>query len=172
MKNLRIVYLLFSSMIIMSCSSDDAKNELLESGALQATINGGTFSNYSFKLGVYQVAKGTNGNTLKFNLVDKNGKQITLFLNSTGGFTSGTSKQMGDVDSDGFKTYAEIKDNQPEAQYFSESGSLKITHNREHPSHSQKYLISGTFSIVASTIDGTSSTTTLKGSFNELEYLK
>ena len=171
MKSLRLIYTLFLSMIIMSCSSDDVNNDASEGPEFQATINGGTFSNYSFKLGVYDVVKGTNGTTLKIIMADKNGKQITLFLNSSGGFKSGAVKQMGDVDSDKFRTYVEIKDNQPSAQYFSQSGSLKITNNREHPSNSQKSLISAEFNIVASTIDGKTSIT-MKGSFNDLEFVK
>lgn len=171
MKNLRIIPILFFSMIIMSCSSDDPNDGPSEGPKFQATINGGTFSNYSFEIGVYEVVKGTNGNTLKINMADKNGKQITLFLNSSGGFESGAVKQMGDVDTDKFRTYIEIKDNQPSAQYFSQSGSLKITSNREHPSNSQKSMISGAFNIVASTVDGKTSIT-MKGSFNDLEFRK
>lgn len=155
----------------MSCSSDDVKNDPSEGPEFHATINGAPFSNYHFQLGFYDVVKGTNGNTLKFSIADKNGKQMTLFLNSSGGFKTGTVKQMGDVDSDKFRTYIEIKDNQPSVQYFSQSGTLKITNNREHPSNSQKSLISGEFNVVASTIDGTNSIT-MKGSFNDLEFLK
>lgn len=158
-------------MIMLSCSSDDANNDPSEGPSFQATINGGTFSNYSFKLGAYEAVKGTNGNTLKITMADKNGKQITLFLNSTGGFKTGIVKQMGDVDSDKFITYVEIKNNEPSAQYFSQSGTLKITNNREHPSNSQKSLISGEFNIVASTTDGTISIT-MKGSFNDLQFVE
>ncbi|MBO3099108.1 hypothetical protein [Gelidibacter pelagius] len=171
MKNLRLIYILFFSLSFMSCSSDDAINDPSEGPQFQATINGGTFSNYSFKLGAYEAVKGSNGNTLRITMADKSGKQITLFLNNTGGFNKGTVKQMGDVDSDKFRTYVEIKDNQPSAQYFSQSGNLKITNNREHTSNSQKSLISGEFDIVASTIDGTISVT-MKGSFSDLEFVK
>lgn len=171
MKNRNFFCILFFSMIMLSCSSDDSNNDPIEGPGFNATINGGTFSNYSFKLGAYEAVKGSNGNTLRITMADKNGKQITLFLNSSGGFDKGTVKQMGDVDSDEFITYVEIKDNQPSTLYFSQSGNLKITNNREHPSNSQKSLISGEFNIVASTTDGTISIT-MKGSFNDLEYVK
>ena len=171
MKNRNFFCILFFSMIMLSCSSDVANNDPSEGPSIQATINGGTFSNYSFKLGAYEVVKGSNGNTLRITMADKNSKQITLFLNSSGGFDKGTVKQMGDVDSDKFRTYVEVKDNQPSTLYFSQSGNLKITNNREHPSNSQKSVISGEFNIVASTTDGNNSVT-MKGFFNDLEYVK
>ncbi|MBA6151608.1 hypothetical protein [Gelidibacter maritimus] len=171
MKNLHLIYMLLFSMALMSCSSDDTNNDSPENPAFEATINGGTFSNYGFKLGAYEAVKGPNGTTLRITMADKNGKQMTLFLNSTGGFNKGTVKQMGDVDSDKFRTYVEIKDNQPATLYFSQSGNLKITNNREHPSKSEKSLISGEFNIEAITVDGTKSVT-VKGSFNDLEFVK
>lgn len=169
MKNLRVICILFVSLLTVSCSSDDPNETPVEGPAVQATLHGGTFSNYNFKLGVYEVAKGTNGNTLNINLSDKNGKMITLFLNSSGGFTSGTVKQINDVDSGKFKTNAVIRDGQ--VSYFSSKGSIKITHNRDHPTNAEQRMISGEFNIDASTIDQTQSTT-IKGTFVDLVYIQ
>lgn len=170
MKNLHVIYLLFLSMSILSCSSDDTTvDKPTEGPGFQATLNGGTFSNYGFKLGVYEAKKGANGNTLSINTADSNGKAINLFLNNTDGFKSGTVKQIGNVDSDNFVTHAVIRDVQPSVSYYSKNGTIKITNSRKHPSNAQLHLISGEFNIVASSADGTN-TTTIKGSFNELAY--
>ena len=171
MKNLHIIYVLLFSIFLLSCSSSDENNDPAEGPNSQATINGGTFSNYAFKLGVYQIVKGTNGNTLNMQMADKKGIQITLFLNGTGDFKSGTVKQMGNVDSNESVTHAWIRDIQPPVSYISKSGTLKIKNNREHPSNSQQRLISGEFNIVALSEDG-KQTTTMKGSFNDLVFTK
>lgn len=169
MKNLHFISVLFLSMFISSCSSDDTTDAPTEGPKFQASLNGGTFSNYNFKLGAYEATKGTNGNTLSINIADPSGTAINLFLNNTDGFKTGTVKQIGNIDSDNFVTHGVIRDVKPAVSYFSKTGTIKITNNREHPTNSQQRLISGEFNIVASSIDGTN-TTTIKGSFEELAY--
>ncbi|MEO6348650.1 MAG: hypothetical protein ABIO60_12155 [Aquaticitalea sp.] len=170
MKNLHFIRILFLSVIVLSCNKDDNNdNPPAEESAFQATINGGTFSNYALTLGVYQITKGTNGNTLSIDIGDINGNMINLFLNGNGGFGTGVVKQMGDIDSNNFMNNVVIRQQQ-QATYYSSGGNVTITKNREHPTESGKRLISGTFTINASSIDGTQSTS-MSGSFTELEYV-
>lgn len=172
MKNLPVFTLLFLSIITLSCNKDDDNsNESTPVGVseFQATINGGTYSNYSFTVGVYQITKGTFGNTLSIDIADTNGEMITLFLNGTDGFSSGTVKEMGNLDSNNFTNYALIRQQQPQISYYSSDGSVTITNNREHPTEPGSRLISGVFSITASSIDG-NNTTSMTGSFTELSF--
>lgn len=169
MKNLHFISILLLSIVVLSCNKDDNNDSppAGESG-FQATINGGTYSNYAVILGVYQITRGNNGNTLSIDIGDVNGNMINLFLNGTGGFGNGVIKQMGTIDSDNYTTNSVIR--QPgEDTYFSSGGTVKITTNREHPTVSGHRLISGTFDITARTIDGTN-TTSMSGSFTELKY--
>ncbi|MCX7547017.1 hypothetical protein OS188_03525 [Xanthomarina sp. F1114] len=174
MKNLRIFTILFLSVIALSCSSDDDNtnndnNPPAQDPGFQAQINGGTFSDYNFTVGVYEITKGTNGNTLSIDIADSNGEMVTLFLNGTGGFSSGTVKEMGNIDSNNFTNYILIRQQQPMVSYYSSSGSVTITNNREHPTNPGHRLISGEFSTIASSVDG-NYTTSMTGSFTELEY--
>ena len=171
MKNLQVIYILLFALLAVSCSSDDTSDAPPEGPTVQANINGGTFSNYVFKLGVYEIAKSSKGNSLSIEMADKSGNNLTMFLNSTDGFEPGTIKQMGNVDTYKAVTYVMIRDGQSQVSYFSKSGSIKIHNNREHPSNSKQRLISGEINIIASSEDG-KQTTTMKGSFHELAYTK
>ncbi|MGJ8548131.1 DUF6252 family protein [Winogradskyella wichelsiae] len=171
MKNLRQLPIFILIICFMSCSSDDDgenTSPLNEDPGVSATIDGGTYNNYSFNDGISQIITGTN-NTLSIEASDTSGEQITLFLNSTGGFDSGTVKTMGDVDSNNSVTYALIRQSNPQTSYYSTTGNVTITENRTHPTEAGIRLLSGTFNISASTINGENSTT-LGGSFTELEY--
>lgn len=166
-----MIPILFLSMLAFSCSKDD-NNDNTPAGdsAFQAALNGGTYSNYEFKMGVYEITKANN--TLSIDIGDTNGTMVNLFLNGTDGFGAGTVKQMQNVASDNFTTNAVIRQpNQPQQiTYFSSAGNVTITGNRENPEKSGHRLISGTFDITAGTIDGTN-VTTLKGLFTELDYV-
>lgn len=176
MKNVLTYCLFMATFLSISCSSNDddaSSNDNAPAGTstFQATINGGTYSNYDYTLGVYEVVKGTNGNTLSINTADSNGDMITLFLNGTNGFDSGTVKEMGNVDADNFNTFATIRQASPQITYFSTSGSVTITTNRVHPTEAGHRLLSGNFNITAATIDG-SNTTSMSGSFEELDFVE
>lgn len=171
MKNLRLIFILALSVLITSCDKDDDNNNTpLEGTSFQATINGGSFSNYSFNSSVYNVTKGNNGNTMQIDIADANGEQLTLFLNGTNGFANGTIKVMGNMDSNNFTTYSLFRQQSPQTSYFSSSGNVTITDNRAHPTESGKRLISGDFNITTSPIEDDSELT-MTGSFSELEYL-
>lgn len=173
MKNVCILALSLVTFFTLSCSGDDDSidnNTPAGESVFQATINGGSYSNYEYSLGVYEVVKGTNGNTLSINTGDRNGDMVNLFLNGTGGFDSGTIKEMGNIDSDNFTTFASIRQADSQITYFSTSGSVTITTNREHPTETGHRLLSGNFSITASSIDGTN-TTSMLGSFTELDFV-
>lgn len=170
MKNLRLFPTVLA-LFILSCSSDDGNNATMsvsENPGFTATINGDTFSNYNFSDSIYQVIKGTN-NTISIETSDADGNQITLFLNSTGGFDSGTTKNMGDIDTNNFVTYMLLRQNDPEVSYFSSNGSFTITENKEHPTDSGKRLLSGNFEITANPINNPT-TITLNGTLVELEF--
>lgn len=163
--------LVLTVMTLASCSKNDdtPENPPAEEAEFQAVINGGAYSDYSFIIGVYQITKGTNGNTLSIDIADVNGDMITLFLNGTGGFDNGSVKDMGNIDANNFTTYTLIRQQQPQISYFSTSGSVTITNNRTHPTAVGHRLISGHFSVAAASIDG-NNTTALTGSFTELDY--
>lgn len=172
MKNLRLFQILFLTLFVISCSSDDGENgSPIADQGIVATIDGGTYSNYSFVDGIYNVTKGTNGNTLTIESADINGDIITLFLNGIGGFSQGVVKQVGDTDSNNFKTYTVIRQLDTELSYFAlEEGNVTITANRAHPTDNGHRLITGTFNVTAtSTLDN--HTTTMTGSFSELDYV-
>jgi len=177
MKNLQVIAFFILSIITLSCSKDDDEsndnnnnNGPAQTPEFQAEINGGTFSNYTYTIGVYEVIKSANNNTLSINTADSNGRLITLFLNETGGFSSSTVKEMGNRDSNDFTTFASIREQETQTNYFSTSGSVTITTNRVHPSETGHRLISGNFTIDASTADGMNSAT-MTGSFTELDYI-
>ncbi len=168
MKNLHLLTILFLSILTVSCSKDESNVDTsAQEEAFQATINGGTYSDYPFTMGAYQITK--NGNTLSIDVVDINGEMVTLFLNGNGGFGSDTVKAMGNIDSSNFVTYGLIRQSEPQISYYSSSGNVTITNNREHPTESGRRLISGTFTITATSIDN-SNTTAMTGSFVELDY--
>ncbi len=81
-----------------------------------------------------------------------------------------TVKTMGNVDANNFVTYGLIRQSQPQISYYSSSGNVTITNNREHPTESGHRLISGSFNIMATSLDATN-TTSLIGSFSELDYV-
>ena len=89
---------------------------------------------------------------------------------TAGSFDAGTVKTMGDLDSNNFTTYVNIRQlSSTQTSYFSTSGNVTITGNIAHPTESGIRLISGTVNITAaSTTDN--NTTTMTGSFTELEY--
>lgn len=171
MKHLQLLTILFLSMIILSCEKDENNdNPQAQEEMFQALINGDNYSNYDFVLGVYQITKGTNGNTLSLDFADSNGEMITLFLNGTGGFETGTIKSMGNVDANSFQTYALVRQAQPQLSYFSSTGNVTITNHREHPTEAGARLISGNFTIEAASTDGLN-TLVMSGSFLDLEYM-
>jgi hypothetical protein len=170
MKNLHLFQILILTLFIFSCEKDDdQENPVAENPGINATINGGSYSNYSFVNGIYQVTLGGNGTTLSIDASDTNGDQITLFLNGTGGFNSNTVKVMGDIDSNNFMTYVLIRQHETQTHYYSSTGSITITDNRAHPTESGKRLISGNISITANSVSGSNSTT-MTGTFLDLEF--
>ncbi len=170
MKNLHLLTILFLSILTLSCSKDESNDSpSAQEEGFQATINGGTYSNYAFTMGAYQATKASNG-TLSLDISDLNGEMITLFLNGNGGFGNETVKTMGNVDANNFVTYGLIRQSQPQISYYSSSGNVTITNNREHPTESGHRLISGSFNIIATSLDATN-TTSLIGSFSELDYV-
>ncbi len=174
MKNFLIFSLTLFAFITVSCSTDDGAsttNSQAQEAEFQATIDGDTYSSYSFEMRVYEAKKGTNGNTLSIDVADINGEMITLFLNGTGGFSNSTVKEMGDIDSENFTNYVLIRQSGTQISYFSSTGRVTILKNREHPTEAGHRLISGHFDITASSIDGTN-TTSMTGSFTELDYVE
>lgn len=173
MKNLRLLQISVFAIFMMSCNKDDGNdnNETLSGDpGITANINGGSYSNYTFTDGIYQITLGTYGTTMSIDSADIIGDQITLFLNGTGGFESGTVKNMGDMDSNNFTNYVNIRQSSTQISYFSTSGDVTIIENRAHPTEAGTRLISGTFNVSAASITD-NNTTVMTGSFTELEYV-
>lgn len=168
MKHLHLVKVFVLALFVISCSDDSYSVSLSDEPGMEATINGGTFNNFIFTDGAYQASLNTN-NTMSIEIADADGNQLSLFLNGTDGFGAGIVKNMGDIDSNNFITYALIRTSSPQISYYSASGNVTISENRYHPTENGIRLISGTFNITASTLDGTN-TTSMVGSFTELEY--
>ncbi len=165
MKNLRIFTLLLFSVLLHSCSGDDDSGVGDPAPTFNATINGGDFNNYSAEPGSIS-ATSTVGLTIT--VTDSNNNVIRIFLNSTGGFNSGVTKEIGNVDSDGFATNVTIRDQEAAITYTSNAGSISITGNSESPEDSNFRLISGNFDITAS--DNTGTTVTMTGNFSNIIY--
>lgn len=172
MKNLRFTQIFIFSLFILSCSSDDngdSDEPLNENPGITATIDGGTYNDYTYTDGIYEITYSETNSTMSINAADTTGDQITLFLNSTGGFSSDTVKIMGNADTNNYITYVLIRQSSTQKSYYSSSGNVTITENRNHPTESGIRLVSGTFSISATATDNDDSTTFI-GSFTELEY--
>ncbi|MBW2937402.1 hypothetical protein KXJ69_04755 [Aureisphaera sp. CAU 1614] len=164
MKILKTLSLLFLSILILSCSKkDDGGSDTDAEATFNATINGGPYSNLAATLGSYS-ADSSNGFTIA--VVDANGNTIRLFMNSTGGFTNGVTKEVGNIDSNGFQTSALFRDAQTQVIYNSISGSMKITQNKESNNDPSNRVVTGTFNITANINTGT--TITMTGSFNNI----
>jgi hypothetical protein len=168
MKNLKILSFLFISIVMMSCSKDDNKDNPADNAEFNAIINGGTFSNYSSTLGFYHAEIGISGNSLRIDVTDANNNTINLFINSTGGLDGPVIKEVGNMDTDGFITSANIRDQASMLTYSAISGTITIGTNKENPSDSDYRLITGEFNITAN--NSTTGEITMIGSFKNLEY--
>ncbi|MEZ4793445.1 MAG: hypothetical protein R2783_08310 [Gelidibacter sp.] len=169
MKHFKTLCLVFFAFVLISCGKDDdSVDNPADNAQFNATINGGTFSNYSSTLGFYIAQPGISENTLSINVTDSNNNVINMFMNSTNGLGNGTIKEIGDVDTNGFSTTVAIRDQVAQITYTSISGSITITDSRVNPADSEYRLISGSFDIVASINTGTQ--VTMTGTFSNLQY--
>ena len=76
---------------------------------------------------------------------------------------------MGDIDPNNFVTYVLLRQSNPETSYFSSTGNVTITENRDHPTDSDMQLLSGNFEITANPINDPIAIT-ITGTFVELEF--
>lgn len=166
MKNLKTLAILFVAFLVFSCSKDDNGSDSNVEASFTATIDGGTFTNYSAMLGFYDL-QSTDG-TLTISVTDSNNNVIRIFMNSTGGLSAGVVKQVGDIDGNGFGTAVAIRDQGAQITYNSISGSIRITENVAHPDDSGRRLVSGNFNIVAN--NNTSADVTMTGSYSNLDF--
>lgn len=168
MKTLKTIFILFLSVLIISCSKSDDGDGGGSAGEpeFNATINGGSFgSNYSVKLGSY-AADSNNGVTIA--VTDSNSNIVRVFMNMTGGFGSGIAKVIGDVDDNGFVTNVIIRDQDAMITYNSTEGNIGITEDKENPENEGGRLISGNFTVTATS--GAGPTITMTGSFKNIAY--
>lgn len=170
MKTLKTLSILFLSLLIISCSKKDdgdgGGGEAPEA-EFSATINGGGFgSNYSSRLGFYSNDYSDSGLTLA--VTDENTNIVRIFLNNTGGFGSGITKVVGDVATNGFVTNVVIRDQTNQVTYDSTDGEINILENKENPESEDGRLISGNFTITATS--GAGPTITMTGSFKNFAY--
>ncbi|MEW4924544.1 hypothetical protein [Algibacter sp. 2305UL17-15] len=169
MKNLKKVCMLFIALALMGCSKDENNDNPADNAQFTAAINGGTFTDYSAKLGFYNAEKGIGENTLVISITDENNNIIRIFLNGTGGLGNGTIKKIGNVDSNNFSTNVTIRDQAAQVTYSSTSGSITITDSRANPADSGYHLISASFNVTTSTNTGTD--VTMTGTLSNMEYL-
>lgn len=176
MKNLRLLSIFAFTLFMMSCDTDDDSNNanptpISGDPGITVTLDGGAFSNFVFEDQLYGVT--LLNSAIQISAGDEEGNQITLFLNSTGGYGAGSVKTMGNIDSGNAVTYANIRTaGSPQISYFansSGSGNITITENITHPTDPSLRLISGTIDVTATSTTN-SDTTTMTGTFKELEY--
>lgn len=169
MKPIQLLCAFILSFFILGCSSDDQVYVIAEDPGIRATIDGGTYSDYNYQDGVYEITSNGNGSVLSIDSADINGDMLTLFLNATGGFDAGVVKDMGNVDENNFVTYVLIRQQNLQLSYYSDSGQVTITSNVPHPTEEGTRLISGTFEVSASSTTP-NHTTTITGAFIDLSY--
>ncbi len=170
MKTLKTICILFLSVLIISCSKKDDGDGggSAPEAEFSATINGGGFgSNYESRLGFYS-SDYNNDNALTLAVTDANTNIVRIFLNQTGGFGSGITKIIGDVDTNGFVTNVIIRDQTNQVTYNSSEGEINILENRENPESEDGRLISGNFTITANS--GAGPTVTMNGNFKNFAY--
>ncbi len=170
MKKFKLLSILFLSVLIISCSKKDDGDDggSAPEAEFEATINGGGFgSNYASRFGFYSTDYG-NDSGLTLAITDENTNIVRIFLNSTGGFGSGITKIVGDVGPNGFVTNVIIRDQTNQVTYNSSDGEINITENKENPESEDGRLISGNFTITATS--GAGPTITMNGNFKNFAY--
>lgn len=170
MKNLKTLCILLLSVLIISCSKKDDGDGggSAPEAEFNATINGGGFgNNYASRLGFYS-GDYSNDSGLTLAVTDANTNIVRIFLNQTGGFGSGITKVIGDVGPNGLVTNIIIRDQTNQVTYNSSDGEINITENKENPESESGRLISGNFTITATS--GAGPTITMTGSFKNFAY--
>ncbi len=166
MKILKTLVCITLLVTLFACSKkDDDGGTSAEEASYTATINGGGFTNFSSTLGSYAPDFNSNGLTLA--IVDQNSNTIRIFLNKTGGFTSGVVKTIGNEDADGFITSVIIRNDANQQIFGSSEGNITITSNIEDSDNEQN-LISGTINVTANNNTGT--VVTISGTFTNFQY--
>jgi len=174
MKNLQLLLCVCLVAFVCSCESesDDVQDfQLSDDPGISVIIDGGTFDNYNFGDGLYETSK-PNPDVLYIQASDSNNNQIYLNLNSTGGFSSGAVKTIGDTDASNNRTYLSLRQASNQLTYnaiSSGNGEIVIQSNRAHPTEDGKRLISGTISVSASTTDATNAASVV-GIFTDIVY--
>lgn len=166
MKDLKTLCILFVSLLVFSCSSDDDGGDSVGSPEFAATIMGGPFNNYSSVFDYYDA--NSDNDRVTIIITDTNQNIIRLFMNNTGGYSKGVSKEIGNVDTGGFVTAALFRDQQAQLTYNAFEGNISITEYREDPEDENYTVISGTFSIKATTNTGTE--INMNGSFSNMSF--
>lgn len=169
MKNFKTICILLLSLVIISCSKkDDDGGGSAPEAEFSATINGGGFgSNYASRLGFYSTDY-SNDNGLTLAITDENTNIVRIFLNQTGGFGSGITKIVGDMAPNGFVTNVIIRDQTNQVTYDSSEGEINILENVENPESEDGRLISGNFTITATS--GVGPSITMTGNFKNFAY--
>lgn len=168
MKILKTLSILFFSLLIISCSSKDDDNDggSAPPSEFNAKISGGSFGgNYNSTFGSYYTDSSVG---LTIAVTDANEHVIRFFLNDKGGFESGVTKIIGEIDNNGYYTSVAIRDQNEQISYNSSEGNVKISENGGNPATEGGRLISGSFNITA--ISSSSGTITMTGTFKNIAY--
>lgn len=166
MKTLKTLSILFFSLLTISCSKDDGGDDGGGSGepAFSASVDGGPFANYS---AIYSSYSADDAVGVTFTVFDQDMNSYRFFLNGTGGYGSGTVKEIGNVDSDGFFTNVTVRHDESLQVFMASSdGTITITENVVNDD--DRNIISGTFSFMANTNVGVD--ITVSGTFENFEY--
>lgn len=165
MKTLKILCILFFSLLINSCSNNSDDGGSAPEASFTGIINGGPFENYTATLGSYSTDSSLG---LNLAILDANGNTIRLFMNKTGGLAEGTIKVMGNIDDEGFVTNALVHHPDSQTTFNASEGNITISENRATPGEEYSNIISGNFTLLLNNNNGTS--ITLNGTFNNFEY--
>tara|TARA_R110002124_G_C8974716_1_gene515953 strand:- start:113326 stop:113838 length:513 start_codon:yes stop_codon:yes gene_type:complete len=170
MKTLKTLTILLLTLAIVSCNKDDGDSvgQTDPEVRFNATINGGTFTNYNSTLGFYDA--GSSDGTLTLNITDANNNVIRIFLNSTDGLNGGVVKEVNNVDPNNFVTQVVIRDQAAMITYNSISGTITILESLVSAEDPDYRLVTGGFNIVAST--NTGGDVTMIGNFEYFKYLQ
>jgi len=172
MKNLKLMMLIVLSITLFSCNKNDEGSDdgeiIPRNVDFQATINGGTFTDYQSVLDSY-FASSTEG-TLTIAVTDTNTNIVRLFINDTNGLNTGSVNMIGDESGQGFITTAIVRDQANKVTYTSVSGSISILENVIDADDNDISYVTSSFEIILNS-ETSADPVTLNGVFEDVRFV-